>query len=92
MKIKKYLIGARKLEFVTKEGNQISGTQLFVTDIDVKNSADGRVPEKIFINDLVAFDNVSKSIDKASRDTLIPVELDVTFSGKYVKYTGVKPI
>lgn len=92
MTIKKYLLGARKLDFDTKDGNHISGTQLFVVDIDIKNSDDGRIPEKVFVNDLSVYDSLAKGLSKAQRDTLIPIELDATFSGKYVKYLGAKLI
>lgn len=91
MIVKKYLIGARKLDFVTNDGNNIKGTQLFVTDTDVKNN-DGRIPEKIFISDIDVFDSISKPLFKAERDTLIPIELTVTLNGSKVKYLSAKAL
>lgn len=92
MTLKKYLIGSRKLDFDTNDGNHISGTQLFVVDIDIKNSDDGRIPEKIFISDLSVYDSISKGLAKAQRDTLIPIELNATLNGNRVKYLGAKLI
>lgn len=93
MIIRKYLIGARVLDFTTPDGNNINGTQLFVCDIEQKNSNDGRIPEKCFISgNTSVFKELEKGLNKADRDLLIPIELEVTLNGKNVRYLNAKLI
>lgn len=91
MKTKNYLIGARYLDFTTKEGDNIKGTQVFLVNADLVNDNDNRIPEKVFVNK----DIIKPLIDALSsydRDLLVPVECDVTLSGTKIIYNDIKVV
>lgn len=91
MKTKNYLIGARYLDFNTKNGDNIKGTQIFLVNADLANDNDNRVPEKVFIKR-----DITKSLLTAlrsyDRDLLVPVECDVTLSGTKIIYNDIKVV
>lgn len=91
MKTKNYLIGARYLDFTTKEGDEVRGTQVFIVNAELINDNDNRIPEKVFVRK-----NIMKELEKAlhsyDRDLLIPVECDVTLSGTKIIYNNIKVI
>lgn len=91
MKTKNYLIGARYLDFTTKDGDNIKGTQVFLVNAELNNEYDNRIPEKVFIKK-----DITKSLFTAlrsyDRDLLVPVECDVTLSGTKIIYNDIKVI
>lgn len=92
MKINAFLIGARYLDFKTKEGDEIRGTQCHIINSDIPSSDDGRVPEKIFIKGKNLMSKVQKELNGYERDLLIPIECECTLSGSKVIYTDIKVI
>ena len=92
MKINAYLIGGRYLDFKTKEGDEVRGTQCYIVNSDILSSEDGRVPEKIFIKGKNLIGNFKKELNGYERDLLIPVECECTLSGNKVSYTDIKVI
>lgn len=89
MKVKNYLIGARYLDFITKEGDEVRGTQVFLCNAELTNSDDNRIPEKVFIRKDIT-KSLNSALSKYDRDTLIPVECDVTLSGSKIVYNDIK--
>lgn len=91
MKTKNYLIGARYLDFTTKDGDNIKGTQVFLVNADLINDNDNRIPEKVFIKK-----DITKSLLTAlrsyDRNLLVPVECDVTLSGTKIIYNDIKVV
>lgn len=93
MKIQKLLIGCRPLDFETKDGQKILGSQLFVLNMDLKNEQDNRIPEKIFISGDTSFAyNLQKVVNKVDRDFLVPIELECTLNGTKVRYSNAKSL
>lgn len=91
MIVKNYLIGARYLDFTTKEGDEVRGTQVFLCNADLCNSDDNRIPEKVFIRkDIIKV--LNSAINKYDRDLLVPVECDVTLSGSKIIYNDIKVV
>lgn len=91
MKINAFLIGARYLDFKTKEGNEIRGTQCFIVNSDIPNETDNRMPEKIFIKGKNLMDKL-KDLNKYERDLLMPIECDCTLSGNKVIYNDINVV
>lgn len=91
MKTKNYLIGARYLDFITKDGDNIKGTQVFLVNADLVNDNDNRVPEKVFVKkDLTK--SLLTALRSYDRDLLVPVECDVTLSGTKIIYNDIKVV
>lgn len=92
MIIKNYLIGAKYLDFKTKTGDEVKGTQVFLINAELINSDDGRIPEKVFFKEKNMMSKLVKAINSCDRDILIPVECDVTLSGNKIVYNDIKVV
>ena len=91
MKINAFLIGARYLDFKTKDGDQIRGTQCFIVNSDISNEIDNRFPEKIFFKGKNLMGKL-KDLNNYERDLLMPIECDCTLSGNKVIYNDINVI
>ncbi len=87
-----YLVGAKFLNFKTKSGDEVRGTQAFIVNADLKNSDDCRIPEKVFLKGKNIVGKLSEHINKCDRDLLIPVECDVTLSGNKIVYNDINVV
>lgn len=91
MKTKNYMIGARYLDFTTKDGDNIKGTQVFLVNAELVNDNDNRIPEKVFIKkDIIK--SLITALRSYDRDLLVPVECDVTLSGTKIIYNDIKVV
>lgn len=92
MKIQAYLIGIRYLDFTTKDGDNIRGTQAFVVNSEIPNNQDHRIPDKIFVREKNLTKKVNEYLNKVDRDILPLVELDCSPSGNKIVYTDINVI